>query len=260
MVNEFFVSMAHRRIRFTQTSDRFREFCRDFIVHDEAEPDFTVTADPADMKRVFAAHPEMSAYSCELRYLMRQTACAISACGDIFMHGSAVAYRGRGYLFTAPSGTGKSTHTGLWLRYLGSDAVIVNGDKPIICTGGDVPEVCPTPWAGKERLYSSDSCPLDAICCLTRGTENKIRPMRQDEAVSRLFSQICIPRDREAQAHAMQAMDSLLRRVRLYVLECDISENAVRTSFEALTGLPYPGGAGEIGNAGADRPGCHERK
>lgn len=242
MNNDFTMAMAHRHIRYTQVSERFRRFCHDFITDDGALPDFTVTCTPEDMARLQAEHPDMSAFSCELRYLMRQTASALSACGDVFMHGAAVAYRGRGYLFTAPSGTGKSTHAGLWLQYLGPDAVIVNGDKPVICTGGSAVEVCPTPWAGKERLYSSEICPLDAICCLTRGTENKIRPMRQDEIISRLFSQMCVPRDREAQMHAMKAMDRLIRGVRLYVLECDISEAAVRISFEALTGETYPGG------------------
>lgn len=64
------------------------------------------------------------------------------------MHGTVVDHNGQAYMFTAPSGTGKTTHAKLWLDNL-PDAFIVNGDKPFIIAGDEQPKACGTPWAGK---------------------------------------------------------------------------------------------------------------
>ena len=72
---------------------------------------------------------------------------------DMFlMHAAVVAVDGVAYIFTAPSGTGKTTHTMLWKKHFGDRAVIVNGDKPLIRLQGGKVYVCSTPWKGKEEL------------------------------------------------------------------------------------------------------------
>ena len=93
---------------------------------------------------------------------------------DTFLfHGSCVSVDGEGYLFTAKSGTGKSTHTRLWREYLGERAVMVNDDKPLIRADGKGVTVFGTPYNGKHRLGANISVPLKAVCILERSADRR---------------------------------------------------------------------------------------
>ena len=102
---------------------------------------------------------------------------------DTFLfHGSAIAVDGTAYLFTAKSGTGKSTHTRLWRELLGDRAVMVNDDKPLIRVNADGTAVAyGTPWDGKHRLSSNIAVPLRVICILNglRTTASGRSPKRR---------------------------------------------------------------------------------
>ena len=91
------------------------------------------------------------------------------------MHGAVVAWKNQGYLFTAPSGTGKSTHLALWKKYLGDQAEVINGDKPILKVTEDEVWVYGTPWAGKEQWQVNKKVALKGICFLERGEKNSIQ-------------------------------------------------------------------------------------
>ena len=113
----------------------------------------------------------------------------------LLFHGSGLSADGAGYLFTAKSGTGKSTHARLWREYLGGRAVMVNDDKPIIRLTDFGAMVCGTPWDGKHRLSCNISVPLRAVCILERAAENKIRPITLSEAYPMLLQQVYRPAD-----------------------------------------------------------------
>ena len=96
-------------------------------------------------------------------------------CDTVLFHGSCVAVDGEAYLFTAKSGTGKSTHARLWRELLGNKAVMVNDDKPLIRIDGSGRAVAfGTPWDGKHRLSSNIAVPLRAVCALERAADNSI--------------------------------------------------------------------------------------
>ena len=129
---------------------------------------------------------------------------------------------------------------------MGDKVKIVNGDKPFVSMsnidteGQPQPLIYGTPWAGKERWHRNCSEPLSGICFVQRGTVNTIQRMKPEECLKLLFNQIYIPEDEMAVAQTLELADALLKHVPLYLLTCDISEDAVRCSFEALTGLCYP--------------------
>jgi hypothetical protein len=156
------------------------------------------------------------------------------------MHGASISYDDKAYLFTAPSGTGKSTHIRLWKKYLGEKVKIVNGDKPFLSIENNTPIIYGTPWAGKERWHRNCSEHLAGICFIQRGFTNTICMLKPEESLSLLFKQVYMPDDAVAVGHTLELLDALIRNVPLYLLECDMSEDAVRCSFETLTGLPYP--------------------
>ena len=157
----------------------------------------------------------------------------------LLFHGSAIAVDGKGYLFTAPSGTGKSTHIRLWRKHLGKKVGIVNGDKPFVSLDGEIPHIYGTPWAGKEGWQRNCRASLSGICIVQRGETNSIRKIDASEALPILFKQIYLPKEAKSLDQTLALMDVLLKKVPIYLLQCDISEEAVQCSFEALTGLPY---------------------
>lgn len=154
---------------------------------------------------------------------------------DTFLfHGSAVSVDGKAYLFTAKSGTGKSTHTRLWRELLGSRAVMVNDDKPLIRVTDGAPLVYGTPWDGKHRLSRNVAVPLCAICVLGRAAENRITPITKSEALPMLIQQTYRPAEPVALAKTMSLIDRL--NVRFYRLVCNMELSAAELSYHTMKG------------------------
>lgn len=149
------------------------------------------------------------------------------------MHGSAIAVDGAAYLFTAKSGTGKSTHARLWRELLGNRAVTVNDDKPLIHvseTGEAV--VYGTPWCGKHRLGNNIRVPLKAICLLERSEENRIRRITRAEAYPMLMQQAYRPEDPEALRKTVALIDRM--DVEYYRLGCNMEREAAELSYRTM--------------------------
>ncbi|MBR2047521.1 MAG: hypothetical protein IJ960_02895 [Oscillospiraceae bacterium] len=153
----------------------------------------------------------------------------------LLFHGSVVAVDGVAYLFTAKSGTGKSTHTRLWRELLGDRAVMVNDDKPFLRFEGDQIIACGSPWNGKHRLGSNIMVPLKAICVLERGTENRITRIDAREALPMLFQQSARPRNPRLMPKYMELLDRLAACAAFYRLECNMNPEAAKMSFQAMS-------------------------
>jgi serine kinase of HPr protein (carbohydrate metabolism regulator) len=164
----------------------------------------------------------------------RKLAEALLPRGFVVFHASAVAVDGSCYLFTAKSGTGKSTHTALWRQMLGERAVMVNDDKPILQLVGDEIIVHGTPWDGKHRLSSPISVPLKGICILQRDTVNHIEQINIKSAYTMLLQQTYRPRTAQAMQSVLSFVDSM-KNIPIYRLGCNISPEAAQTSYNAMT-------------------------
>ena len=127
----------------------------------------------------------------------------------ILFHGSVIAVDGIGYLFTAKSGTGKSTHTRLWRELFGERAVMVNDDKPLIIVSENGIIVYGTPWDGKHRLSTNISVPLNAVCVLERSEENHIEKVKADSVYNMLVQQVYRPQNPQRLLKTMQLIDVL---------------------------------------------------
>ncbi len=153
---------------------------------------------------------------------------------DAFLlHGALVECRGVGVEFLGVSGAGKSTHSGLWLKYF-DDVRAVNGDKPLVKYCGDKFVGYGTPWEGKERVGGNLSVPICAVCFIVQSKVNRIRKLSQDELSDRLFGQIHIPSDPECAMRIITLADAFVRSVDAYVLECDISREAAELSYNTI--------------------------
>lgn len=148
------------------------------------------------------------------------------------LHAAWIGHQGRAILFTAPSGTGKSTQAELWRRL--RCARILNGDRAAVFTGRE-PMVRGIPFCGSSGICSPESLPLEAIVCLSQAKENTIRRLRGLEAFRRVWEGCSVnvwsPEDLD---HCARTVTEILSRVPVYHLACTPDENAVRALEDAL--------------------------
>lgn len=151
------------------------------------------------------------------------------------LHSSVISWNGKGILFTAPSGTGKSTQADLWKRYEG--AQIVNGDRALIQKTGDKYLVYGSPYAGTSNIYTNISVPICAIIVLSQGSENRIEQLNGAKAFSYIYkeSTICTW-DTWFVSQYTNLLIDLLCNVSVYHLTCRPDKEAVDLVKNALLG------------------------
>lgn len=153
----------------------------------------------------------------------------------MLLHASAVEYRGRAYLFSGPSGMGKSTHTRLWQQVFGPAAQIFNDDKPALRLLDGRWYAYGTPWCGKDGINQNCKVPLGGICFLKRGAENRIRRLPAAEAVPLIYGQTMYRLHKPENAlRLMSAVDALLRRIPVFELECRPDPEAAELSHRVM--------------------------
>lgn len=154
---------------------------------------------------------------------------------DIFlMHGAVVAYKNVAYMFTAVSGTGKTTHILKWLDNL-DDAYVVNGDKPLIKITEDKAIACGTPWQGKEQLGTNCMIPLKAIVMMERGDNNTIEEIAFESALCFLIQQTYMPNNIEKKKKTLKLIGKLKGKVKFYkFIFNNMKDDAFEVSYRAI--------------------------
>lgn len=148
------------------------------------------------------------------------------------LHASSVILNGRAYLFSAPSGTGKSTHTEKWVRLFG--ARYLNDDKPALRLTDRGWMAYGTPWSGKHDLSNPEKVKLGAIAFVQRGEENTIEPMSPQEAVPYFISQLLRYLNADQMILQLEHLDRLLKTVPVYLLTCRNDDEAALVSRKAM--------------------------
>jgi len=207
--------------------------CKDYIA-DFEKSDITAVTDENAVLKEKEMVPAAPIETCESLCIYRAIAEQLPQFDRFVFHGAAIEHGGNAYLFTAPSGTGKTTHINLWKKYLGNNVNIINGDKPIINVA-DNPIIYGTPWAGKEGYQRNVSAPLKAICILKQGKTNNITRLKTADALNHIMRQVYMPHNVQALSKTLALIGKIIENIPVYMLECDISEEAFRTSYEELT-------------------------
>lgn len=153
----------------------------------------------------------------------------------MLIHSSAVLMDGRVYIFTAPCGTGKSTHTRLWLKVFGDRAQILNDDKPAIRLVDGVWYAYGTPWSGKYDININTRAPLAGVCVLGRGKVNKIERFTGPMAVHALLEQTARVKNPEFMGNMLTLFDKLLTSVPVWRMECNMEDEAAIMSHKAMS-------------------------
>jgi len=235
--------IADRVVCIDSLYDEVHDYCKDYLTDEEAEYTVSTSMSDIDSERRrsadedrFEGRPvqEYSDSYLEELAVYRRIAEKMPDFDTVLFHGSVVAVDGEGYLFTAKSGTGKSTHTRLWREYFGSRAVMVNDDKPLLRISGNGVTAFGTPYNGKHRLGANISVPLKAICILTRAAENSIVSISPGEAYPMLIQQIYRPSDMAKMQKTLALADMLAEQTALYRLGCNMDISAAVTAYEGM--------------------------
>lgn len=232
--------IAGLRVRIENKYEFTTKFCKEYLSDDQITPvDIIamVTKEEFEEEKNAAEQDFSDGYIeniCLYRSICRQ----MPAFGRMLMHCSVLEYEGNAYAFLGRSGTGKSTHTKLWLKYLPT-ARVINGDKPILEYKNGSFIAYGTPWMGKERWGTKAQAPLKGLCFLEQAKVNAVRKLSIAEVSSRLFTQILLPTEENNAIATLDLIDKAVTNIPAYLLQCDISEEAVEKSFEAMTGLNF---------------------
>lgn len=153
--------------------------------------------------------------------------------GALILHSSHIRYEDAGIVFSAPSGTGKSTQAELWRRYAG--ARIMNGDRSVLRKNKDQWYVYGCPMCGTSDIHHSGKEPLKCIVMLSQGIENipeKLSPLR---AFQRMYPEVTISTWNVKNVDTSIALlNDLIRSVPVWHYSCTKEEAAVRVLKDAL--------------------------
>lgn len=240
---DFRIKLAEQNIAISARYPYVKEYCREYLT--EGEPEFSVCISPEDIafeREKSAREDQMEGRAIrhfpdaylETLAVYRRIAEKLLDDDILLFHGSAISVDGAGYLFTAKSGTGKSTHTRLWREKFGDRAVMVNDDKPLLRIGKNGVTVYGTPWDGKHRLSTNLAVPLKGICVLERGRKNRIVSISKRDAYPMLLQQSYRPDAAAAMMKTMALVNELSSLVSLYRLQCNMEPEAAETAYIAM--------------------------
>lgn len=204
-----------------------------YIVAESGKANLRIRLSDEFLKQKQEENPHLSLEECEYIWLGSEFYNALPAFGGMLLHSSAVVYKDKAYLFSAASGTGKSTHTQLWLKQF-EGSYILNDDKPAIMLTDKGIFAYGTPFSGKTDWNVNKGVPLQAICALERGTENVIEPLSEDEALFWIMNQTVRPYEEERMAQMLDVLDAVIKHVPTYKLHCNMDPEAAIVSYNGM--------------------------
>ncbi len=215
---------------YRETIDRLQPY-----LSDGGAVDFTVTVDAAEFAAFSVQSPIPNRPDLdEGPYLYTQICRKILAEYDgFFFHSSALEMDGGGYLFSALSGTGKSTHTRNWRRRFGDRVTMINDDKPIIRKIDGAFYVCGTPWMGKSDIGCNRTAPIKAVYILQRGEENRAQRISPGAVFKQLLEATLLPKTRDNMQKLLDLFNDLFSQVPLFLLTCTKDEEAAQVAYDA---------------------------
>lgn len=153
--------------------------------------------------------------------------------GQIILHACYVLYKGEAILFTAPSGTGKSTQGELWERYKG--AQIINGDRVLVGKADGIWYAYGLPFSGTSNICRNIKSPVRAIVYLEQSLEDKVEKLERTEGFRRLYSEITINGWNAAfVSKACDIIEKMTEEISVYKFECTKEKSAVLCLAKAL--------------------------
>ena len=243
-MGEFTIKIAGFSAGVTSLFASTKDYCVRYLSQEEPQCRITVTREDLEFQQEFLRQEALEEGIkirkftdpfLERAAIQRKLADFLFEQGVLMTHGSTVAVDGRAYLFPANCGTGKSTHTRLWRQVFGDRAAIVNDDKPFLKLTDNGILACGSPWSGKHGLDTNIIVPLQGICILERGKENRIARILPEEALPMLLHQTHCPLALQNREPFEALVLQLAQTVPLWRMECNMDPQAADISHKAMS-------------------------
>lgn len=246
----FEMEIAGVKIGVSARLNSTKDFCADFIIPESQAPDIKIEIGDEAVQFVRddalvhenetgVPHVEISDASAENLALHKLLSDQMPKYGKVLFHSSAITFDGEAVLFTARSGTGKSTHTNLWKKVYGERVDYVNDDKPYIGVdepGDEVLKVYGSPWNGKHGRGKNTVAPIKAICIIKRSPDNRIEKMNPLEVFATLFSQSYRPKDAQRLTDVMAVLKRIAEEIPIYTVHCNMDDEAAIVAHDGIFG------------------------
>ena len=216
-----------------ECAERTMKRAEKYLTDSDINPDISIKTTPEEIADIYRPDwtEEVKAYVYEGKLFYSELARRFNG---MMIHSSAVVLDGNAYLFSAPSGTGKSTHTRLWLQKFENRAYILNDDKPAVRIMPDGIFVYGTPWSGKEDISINKKAPLKGICFLNRDKTNWIKTMNTESKVVNLYHSAIKKVDKEVALKQLDIIENIIKKIPIYEMGCNISEESVEVSYNKM--------------------------
>lgn len=200
---------------------------------DNEKADITIKFPQGYLEERKKENPHLSMEDCEYIWTGSEFYEVLPEFGGFLLHSSAVVYDNKAFLFSAPCGTGKSTHTQIWLKRF-KGAYILNDDKPAIRYEDGAFYVYGTPFSGKTDLNVNKRVPLQGLCVLERGEKNYIETIPPEQALFAILNQTCRPVDEGRMDKLLTILDLLISKMPVYKLHCNMELEAAEVSYNGM--------------------------
>lgn len=206
--------------------------CADYLCNDETGADIVIRT---ELYRPEKYDSRMSYESIAYMESAYQFYLELVKYSGFYLHSSAVVRDGRAYLFSGPCRAGKSTHTRLWQSAFGSEAYVINDDKPALRRIDGIWYAYGTPWCGKDGINKNEKVPLAGICFLKKAPENKICRLDQFTGMQKILGQTIHKFDEVSRLDLLLAsLDAFLKEIPVYELENVPEPSAAWLSYETM--------------------------
>lgn len=215
-----------------ETFGRTERQARPYLTDTTEEPALTIRS---NAEEILNSNPQLTLGDCEYIATGGSFYRQLVFHNGIMLHASCVVVDDRAYLFSAPSGTGKSTHTKLWLKLFGERAYILNDDKPALrILDGEV-YVFGTPWSGKKDRSRNAKVPLGGIAVVNRAEHNEIRRMLPERAVFAILNQTARSTSSSVMYQCMETIDRIVSTGKVFELFCNMDISAAELSYKTMS-------------------------
>ena len=231
-----YYSIADIIVGYDAKYDMLKKRSEPYIYNGAQCAGLTVSLDYNELEKLLPQYPLLDIETLEYMRVGSLFYTALIDNGGFLLHASAVVVDGVAYCFSAPSGTGKSTHTSLWLKeFADRGAYIINDDKPAIKLVDGVPMVYGTPFSGKHNINVNTSVPLKALCFIERSESNSISRITPLKAAASVLDQTIRTTDENLMDKLLENLESVVTQIPAYALQCNISPEAAILAYREMS-------------------------
>ena len=230
----FKIKVVDKVFEITAFNETTKKYCGNFLTDEEANYVITLTEEDLINERNTSSTGKVYVNE-EISALYRKIAEILVEENIVVFHSSSFMVNGKGFLITARSGVGKSTHSRNLKEYIGDDFVYINDDKPLLKVNENKVTVYSNPWNGKERKGNNNSAPLKAIFFLARSETNTYcKIVNKEEIYVKMLSQIYLPRDKAKREKALKVADAILKNINFYEINVTKDIESAKMTYEEI--------------------------